>query len=80
LSDFSIEIFAIALEPEPSLPPNPFKWAQEKFIMEVINMLDTFLSPIDWLIPQSQSFLKTITSEQMKRRVRASRAFAMLAG
>jgi hypothetical protein len=59
------------LEPEPSLPPKHFKWAQEKFIMEVINVLDTIVSPIEWLIPQSQSFLKTITSEQMKRRVRA---------
>jgi hypothetical protein len=39
--------------------------------MEVINMLDTFLSPIDWLIPQVQTFLQTITSDPMKRRVRA---------
>jgi hypothetical protein len=67
----SIKNTAIALESEPSLPPKHFKWAQEKFIMEVINVLDTIVSPIDWLIPQSQSFLKTITSEQMKRRVRA---------
>ncbi len=39
--------------------------------MEVINMLDTIVSPIDWLIPPTQSLLKTITSDQMKRRVRA---------
>jgi hypothetical protein len=39
--------------------------------MEVINMLDTIVSPIDWLIPQVQALRKTITSNQMKRRVRA---------
>jgi hypothetical protein len=66
-----IEICAIASELEPSLPPNPFEWAQEKFIMEVINTLDTLVSPIDWLIPQVQALRKTITSDQMKRRVRA---------
>jgi hypothetical protein len=39
--------------------------------MEVINMLDTIVSPIDWIIPPTQALLKTITSDQMKRRVRA---------
>jgi hypothetical protein len=66
-----IEICAIASELEPSLPPNPFKWAQEKFIMEVINTLDTIVSPIDWLIPHSQMVIKVLTSDQTKRRVRA---------
>jgi hypothetical protein len=66
-----IEICAIASELEPSLPPNPFKWAQEKFIMEVINTLDTIVSPIDWLIPHSQMVIKVLTSDQTKRWVRA---------
>ena len=39
--------------------------------MEVINILDTLVSPIDWLIPQSQAFFKIMTSQQMQRRVRA---------
>lgn len=39
--------------------------------MEVINTIDVFMSPIDWLIPQSQAFLKIMTSKQMQRRVRA---------
>ena len=39
--------------------------------MEVINTLDTLVSPIDWLIPQGKSLFKALTSEKMQRRVRA---------
>ena len=39
--------------------------------MEAINTLDTLMSPIDWLIPQSQMVIKVLTSEQTTRRVRA---------
>jgi hypothetical protein len=39
--------------------------------MEVINLLDTFMSPIDWIIPQSQILFNVLTSEQTTRRVRA---------
>jgi hypothetical protein len=39
--------------------------------METINTLDTMVSSLDWLIPQVQALRKTITSDQMKRRVRA---------
>jgi hypothetical protein len=37
----------------------------------IINTLDKIVSPIDWLIPQSQMVIKVMTSEQTKRRVRA---------
>ena len=39
--------------------------------MEVINTLDTLVSPIDWLVPQGKSLFKTLTSKKMQRRVRA---------
>ena len=46
--------------------------------MEVINTLDTLVSPIDWLIPQGKSLFKALTSEKMQRRVRAIVLFLLV--
>ena len=46
--------------------------------MEAINTLDTLMSPIDWLIPQSQMVIKMLTSEQTTRRVRAIILFLLV--
>ncbi len=46
--------------------------------MEVINTLDTLVSPIDWLIPQGKSLFKVLTSEKMQRKVRAIVLFLLV--
>ena len=46
--------------------------------MEVINTLDTLVSPIDWLIPQGKSLFKMLTSEKMQRKVRAIVLFLLV--
>ena len=46
--------------------------------MEVINTLDTLVSPIDWLIPQGKSLFKALTSEKMQRKVRAIVLFLLV--
>ena len=46
--------------------------------MEVINMFDTLVSPVDWLIPQGKSLFKTLTSKTMQRRVRAIVLFLLV--
>ena len=35
--------------------------------MEIINMLDTKINPIDWLIPRGKSWFKISTTQKMQR-------------
>jgi hypothetical protein len=58
--------------------PNPFKWAKEKLIMEIVNTTSSLMNPIDWLIPQGKSLFKALTSEKMQRRVRAIVLFLLV--